>query len=146
MDFSSQGSDLSHSCNLSLSCGNAGSLTHCAGLGIEPESHAPEMLLIPLCHTRLLFFVCVGFFCFLGPHLWHMEVPRLGLKSELQLLAYATATATSDLSRVCDLHHSSWQCWILNLPSEARDRTCNLMVPSRICLCCTMTGTPCFAF
>ena len=23
------------------------------------------------------------FFCFLGPHLWHMEVPRLGVKSEL---------------------------------------------------------------
>ena len=24
-------------------------------------------------------------------HLWHMEVPNLGVKSELQLLAYATA-------------------------------------------------------
>ena len=31
-----------------------------------------------------------------------------------------------------NLHHSSWQCWILNLLSEARDRTCNLMVPSQI--------------
>ena len=26
----------------------------------------------------------------------HMEVPRLGVESELQLLAYATATATQD--------------------------------------------------
>ena len=26
----------------------------------------------------------------------------------------ATATATPDPSRICDLHHSSWQCWILN--------------------------------
>ena len=34
------------------------------------------------------------FFFFLGPHLWHMEVPRLGVKSELQVLAYTTATAT----------------------------------------------------
>ena len=33
---------------------------------------------------------------FLGPHLWHMEVPSLGVESELQLPAYATATATPD--------------------------------------------------
>ena len=40
------------------------------------------------------------FVCFLGSHLWHMEVPRLGVKSELQLPAYTTATATPDLSRL----------------------------------------------
>ena len=34
------------------------------------------------------------FFVFLGPYLWHMEVPRLGVKSELQLLAYTTVTAS----------------------------------------------------
>ena len=33
---------------------------------------------------------------------------------ELQLLAYTTATATPDPSWVCNLHHSSRQCWILN--------------------------------
>ena len=27
---------------------------------------------------------------FIGSHLWHMEVPRLGLKSELQLPGYTT--------------------------------------------------------
>jgi len=32
--------------------------------------------------------------------------------------AYTTATATPDPSRVCDAHCSSWQCWILNSPSE----------------------------
>ena len=37
-----------------------------------------------------LFFV---FFCFLRLHPWYMEVPRLGVESELQLLAYSTATA-----------------------------------------------------
>ena len=31
-------------------------------------------------------------FFFLGLYLWHMEVPRLGVKSELQLPATATAT------------------------------------------------------
>ena len=36
------------------------------------------------------------FFCFLGPYVQHMEVPRLGVKSELQLLAYATAIVTWD--------------------------------------------------
>ena len=62
-------------------------------------------------------------FCFLGPHPRHMEVPRRGVKSELQLLVYTTATATEDLSHVCDLHHSSRQCRILNPRSEARDQT-----------------------
>ena len=42
----------------------------------------------------------------------HMVVPRLGVKLELQLLAYATATAMWDPSCICDLHHNSWQCWI----------------------------------
>ena len=41
-----------------------------------------------------------------------------------------------------DLHHSSWQCRILNLLFEARDRTCNLMVPSQISFCCAAVGTP----
>ena len=33
-----------------------------------------------------------SFFFFLGLHQQHMEVPRLGVESELQLSAYATAT------------------------------------------------------
>ena len=78
---------------------------------------------------------------FLGPHP-HMEVPRLGVELEQQLLAaYTEATAKQDLNRVCDLHHSLQQCWILNLLSKARDRTCNLMVPSQIHFCCAVTGT-----
>ena len=52
-----------------------------------------------------------------------MEVPRLGVELELQLLAYTTATATPVLNRVCDLLHSSWQCWIIHPVSEAKDRT-----------------------
>ena len=34
------------------------------------------------------------FFCFLGPNLPHMEVRKLGVKTELQLPASTTATAT----------------------------------------------------
>ena len=43
---------------------------------------------------------------FLRPYLQHMDVPRLRVESELQLLAYITATAKPDPSLVCDLHHS----------------------------------------
>ena len=46
---------------------------------------------------------------------------RLGVKSEMELLAYATATAMQDLSHVTELHHSLWQCRILNPLSEAGD-------------------------
>ena len=58
-----------------------------------------------------------------GPQPQHMEVPRLGVRSELQLTAYTTATATRDLSRTGDLHHSSRQCQILNPLSQAQDGT-----------------------
>ena len=52
---------------------------------------------------------------------WLMEVPRLGVKLELQLPAYTTGTATWDPICICDLHHSSQQCWILHPLSKARD-------------------------
>ena len=45
----------------------------------------------------------------------------------------AYATATPYLSHVCNLSHSSRQHQILHLLSKARNRTCNLMVPNRIC-------------
>jgi len=84
------------------------------------------------------------FFVFLGPHPQHMEVPRLGVESELQLPAYATAMP--DPSHICDLHHKSWQRQILNPLSEARDWTHNLMVPSQIRFHCATMGTPLWDF
>ena len=47
-----------------------------------------------------------------------------------------------DPSHVCDLYHSSWQHQSLNRLSEARDRTCNLVVPSQISFRCATTRTP----
>ena len=70
-----------------------------------------------------------------------MEVPRLGFESELQLPAYTTATAMLDLNHVCDLHHSSWQYWILNPLSEARDQTHILMNTSQVRYTGATTGT-----
>ena len=57
-----------------------------------------------------------------------LEVPRLGVKSELQLWVYTIATATWDLNCFCELHHSSRQCQILNPPRDARDQTRILMI------------------
>ena len=42
----------------------------------------------------------------------------------------ATATAMPNPSHVCELHHSSQQCQILNQLRRARDKTCILMDPS----------------
>ena len=66
-----------------------------------------------LCHVSGFFlFVC---FSFLGPHLRHMEVPRLGIESELQLPA-EPQPATPDLS------HTSLFC--TTAPSNAGCLTC----------------------
>lgn len=56
-----------------------------------------------------------------------MEVPRLGVKLELQLLSYTTARVMLDLSLICDLHQSSRQHQILKPLSKARDPTCVLV-------------------
>ena len=84
------------------------------------------------------------FLVFFRADSWHMQVPRLGIESELQLPATATATATAtwDLSCVCDLHHSSQQRLIPDPLSEARDQTPILMDTSWICFPCATTGTP----
>ena len=56
----------------------------------SPPSHHslyPWRLLYegPMCYFILFYFLLSG------PHLWHMEVPRLRVESELQLPAYTTA-------------------------------------------------------
>ena len=56
-----------------------------------------------------------------------MEVPRPGIESELQLLAYTTDPAAPDPSCICDLHHGSQQPQILNPLIEARCQTHILM-------------------
>ena len=62
------------------------------------------------------FFSFFFFFCFLEKHLWHMEVPSLGVESEMQLLAYTTETAVLEPNPL----------------SEAKGRTHILMDTSRV--------------
>ena len=82
------------------------------------------------------------FFGFLGPHLWHMEVPRLGIELlELQLQAYATATVMPDLNCVCEYTTALGSARSLT-HCVRRDRTCILMDTSWIRLCCTTKGIP----
>ena len=69
-----------------------------------------------------------------------MQVPKLGVESELQLLAYTTAM--QDPSHVCDLYHSSWQRQILNPLNKARGGTHDLIVPSQIRFRWATTRTP----
>ena len=95
-----------------------------------------------VCTSIFFFFFSV----FLGPCLWHMEVPRLEVESELQLPVYPTATEMPDPRRVCNLHQSSQQCWILDRLSKARDQTCVLMETSWACCGWDTTGTPVLAF
>ena len=90
--------------------------------------------------AKLISWLIFFFFFFLGPHLGHMEVPRLEVKSELQPLA--SATAMLDLSSICDLHCRSRQHEILNPLSGARDWTRILMDTSRVRYHWVPTGTP----
>ena len=79
----------------------------CPGAELLIRVHVPAARLLP----SSVFLVSL----FFGPFLWHMEVPRRGVKSELQLPTYTPATAT------------------LNPLSEARDRTRILMETSQVC-------------
>ena len=54
-----------------------------------PSTWYRKLILLSLLLSSLLLF---GFF-FLGLYLQHMEIPRLGVKSELQLPAYSTANS-----------------------------------------------------
>ena len=83
---------------------------------------------ILLCFLNLVYvcmYVCI--YVFLRQHLWHMEVPRLGVQLELQL-----RPIPQPLTRICDLWHSLWQHQILYPLSEGRAQTHILMDTSWI--------------
>ena len=71
-------------------------------------------------------FHSIPFLSFSGLHLQHMEVPRLGVKSELHLRPMPI----------------SQQCQIPNALSEARDWTLILLDTSQVHYCWATTGTP----
>ena len=100
-------------------------------------------ILLFLTFFHLKIFVFIFIFIFLGDDApTAYGIPRLGVKSELGLPGYATATAAPDQSHVCNLHQSSLQHWILNPLSGARDQTCVLMDTSQVHYHWAIMGTP----
>ena len=89
--------------------------SRCLFIKLRKLPFIPSLLRVFVCLLRLVFNIMKGigfsqmlhhlllwcdfsffsffFLVFLGPHLWQMEVPRLGVKSEPQLPAYTIATA-----------------------------------------------------
>ena len=85
-------------------------------------------------HSVFLFLLFWKMFAILGPHPWHLEIPRPGVP-------WVLTTAMWVLSHDCTLHHSSWPHWILNPLSEDRDWTLILM-DLRLINHWAMKGTP----
>ena len=83
-----------------------------------------EILVCFVLSYLLFYFISFYFilFYFLSPHLWHLEVPGLGMELELQLQTYTAATATPYLNLIFDVYHSLQQHWILNPLSKTWDR------------------------
>ena len=123
-----QGSNSSHIGDLCHSFGNARSNLLCPARNQTGNTTEMSQIINPLClsgnsgnallmyalHYMYVYvfksfittvFLFFFFFAFLGLHPQHMEVARLGVKSELYLPAYTTATATPDTSVSCKLHH-----------------------------------------
>ena len=82
------------------------------------------------------------FFSFLGPHLQHVEVLRLGGESELQLSAYTTATATLGSELRLQPTPQLTAMLDVNPPSKARDQTRILTDISWVRFRCPTMGTP----
>ena len=71
---------------------------HCKDFGFYSEVCGERVGAV--CSGSDMFFFGGVVFFFLWSHPWHMDVPRRGVKLELQLPAYTTATTTQDLSQV----------------------------------------------
>ena len=119
----------------------------CSGMAVSPEYKQLTYLM----HLRIIWV----YKCWLGslkiryfflsffkePHLQHMEIPGLGVQSELQLQSYARTTVMLDLKHICDLYHSLQQSQILHPLSKARDWTHILTDTSWVLTHWATTGT-----
>ena len=72
-----------------------------------------------------------------------MEIPRLVVKSKLQLLAYTTPQQVRiQAISVTYIHHCLRQSQIPDELRVTRDQTCILMDPSQIHFCCATKLIP----
>ena len=128
--------------------GNARAPTHWARPGIEPASSwvlvrfvsAALQQEFPNWFSYFIFYL----FIYLQPHLWHMEVPRLGVELELQLrtmpqpqqrqIPISSSTYTSACNNTGSLTH--WVRW--RIKPESSQRQCQ--VPNLL----SHNGNACF--
>ena len=99
---------------------------HNEHLHFLPSEQLPDSALTP-CIER--FFVDVVFKA--TPAVYGSSRVRGGTKAATSSL-YHSNTGSKP---ICDLHHSLWQCQIVNPLSETRDRTCILVDTSQIHFC-----------
>ena len=96
LEFPGQGSDPSHSRNLSRRCGNAGSLTHCAWPGIEPVTqHFQDAAATnPTVHSGNFRLVCFKRSC---PHLPLPHHPHPSLPGDCDSTGQMPSDSQADL-------------------------------------------------
>ena len=119
-------------------CSNTRSLTYWVRPGIEPTSSQRQQLVLNLrSHNRNSdhydFFWFIWYLDKASTNRNYAKILPVASPGKLYSPDYARATALLDPTRVFDLHHTSWQCWILNPLSEARDQTHILMMLSWVC-------------
>ena len=111
----------------------------------DPATHTPPPCFI---FHDLIFFFCFLFFCFLGPHLWHVEVPRLGSNQscshwpipqpQQHQIRAASMTYTTAHGDAGSLTH-----WVR---SGIEPETSWFLVRLLDCFCCATLGTPDFLY
>ena len=109
---------------------NSGLQSHVCGSskpsGMKDSEGSPWVPTILNCCTLLYHNFSFFFFLLSGLHLQHMEVPRLEVKLEQQLLTYTTATATPAFTIARD------SAGPFNPLSEAKNPTHILMDTTRV--------------
>ena len=90
----------------------------------------------------VLFFFFFFFCLFRATPLAHGGSQARGQVRAVAAGLHLSHITTQDLSCVCNLHHSLWQCQILNPRGEARDQTCILMDASQVNFHWATMGTP----
>ena len=93
-------------------------------------------------NTYIYYYCCCCCFVFFRatPMAYEGSQARGWIRAAAAGLCHSHSNAGSEL--VYNLHHSSWQCQILNPLSQARDRTCILMDVSQICFHWATAWTP----
>ena len=103
MEFPGQGPDLSSSCDLSCSCSNTRSLTHCARLGMEPVSQCFQDATDRIAPQQELQFFPFYLYLFIYLFTYLLFRAALSAYGNSRVRCPVTATAMPDLSHVCHL-------------------------------------------